>query len=82
MSVPQRQLLTTMRRALGRRGGTKSPESLLAEMVEAGVIQVVGRAEREPLYDLAPAFADLRTVPFGDEPDAEAETDYEELMAA
>ena len=82
MPAPRSQLVRTMRRALGRRSGTKAPESILAELVQDGVIQVVGHAGREPLYDLTPAFADLRALPLDSEPDAEAEADHAELMAA
>jgi hypothetical protein len=62
--VPARtesELVATMKRAMrGTKG--KAPESLLEEMVRDGVIEVVGRADGEPLYDLTAAFAPLREL--------------------
>ena len=78
MPCPESQLVATMTAALHGRSPSRTAESLLAEMVQDGVIEVVGRDGSEPMYDLAPAYATLRTLPHEDE----SETDYGELMAA
>jgi hypothetical protein len=56
------ELVSTMKAHLRGRSTSRSPESLLAEMVQDGVIEVVGDARGEPLYDLTHAFADLREI--------------------
>lgn len=55
------ELVATMKRALDGYHARK-PASLLDEMVQSGVICVVGKVRGEPVYDLAEAFADLRDL--------------------